>query len=123
MATFIVHLGKSNKRFKLQANSCDEISLAIAAELPEEWYGMSIQKETLPGEQPTFMCNAVKLYYDETGDRRTPLEIATQHMLEHIRHQQPELKHWTWDPYERDEVCVAYKLKEGLERKLIKEID
>lgn len=123
MATYIITLGKSGKRIKLQGNSLDELSMLIAAELPEEWYGMCIQKETGPNEQPSFMCNAVKSYYDELNDNKTPLEHATLHMLEHVRHNQPELKHWTWDPYERDEVCVAYKLKDGLERKLIKEID
>lgn len=123
MATFIVQLGKSNKRFKLNANSCDEISLLIAEEFPEEWYGMSIQKETLSDEPPTFMCNAVKEYYDEISPNMSPLEIATQHMLSHIRHQQPELKEWVWDSQERDEVCIAHTLKEGLEKNFIKEIE
>lgn len=123
MATFIVHLGKSNKRFKLQANSCDEIALLVAAEMPDEWYGMSIQKETLPGEPPTFMCNACKEYYDEIADGKTPLEIATQHMLQRTLSLQQNLAFWAWDPAERDEVRRYHSLKYGLENKLIKEID
>lgn len=120
--TYIVHLGKSNKRFELQGNSLDEISMLIAAEMPEEWYGMSIQKKTLPGESPTFMCNAVKDYYDAVGDHKTPLEITTLHMLSRVRLNQPELLHWTWDAEERDEVRTAYTLVEGLKRNLIKEV-
>lgn len=123
MSTFIVHLGKSNKRFKLNANSCDEISLLIAAELPEEWYGMTVQKETLPDEPPTFMCNAVKSYYEEIAPNMSPLELATQHMLSGICHRQPELREWVWGSDEREEVCIAHTLKEGLDKGFIKEID
>lgn len=122
MAKFTVTLGKSNVSFKLNANTCDEISLLIAAELPHEWYGLTIVKDTLPDEQPTFMCNAVKSYYDEMYPNCEPLELATKHMLSSIRHQQPELKEWVYDYSERDDVCIAHTLVEGLQKGFIKEI-
>lgn len=122
MAVFTVQLGKSKTEFKLNANSCDEISLLIAAELPEEWYGLFIQKDTTSDEPPTFMCNCVKSYYEECCPNMSPLELATNQMLSHIRHQQPELREWVWDYSERDEVCIAHTLKEGLNKGFIKEI-